>query len=83
MLNSAIEGPDRKIEQRRERDPSRQWDEAVRGQSIQPVEHHNSRDDQGKLRDDVDQAEKRAVGGKEHPRPCSVHCQLDQEQYQR
>jgi len=56
MSASTVEQPDREVEDRGERDPGRQREETIGRQFVQLIEHHNGRDDQRELRDDIDQA---------------------------
>src|SRR5689334_18981416 len=79
---SPVEQPDREIEYRRERDPNHQRDEAVRCEPVQPMESHGGGNDQYKLRDDIDQAEKRTLCREKQPRPCGVQRQLSEEKDQ-
>ena len=77
---SAIQPPDRQIENARKGDPRRQRKEARRRDFIEPIERHDCRDDNQPLRDDIDHIEWRAVGSKEHPRPCRIKRKLDEKQ---
>ena len=80
---SAVQPPDRNIENTRKANPRRERHEAPRSQPIEPMERDDSRENDQKLRNDVDHAQQWIVGAKKHPRPSCIERELDEEQGQR
>src|SRR5208283_3641211 len=80
---SAVQPLDPNIENARKSNPGHKRQKKPSRHPVEPLERDDSGENDQELRNDVDQAEQWIVGTEEHPRPCRIECELNEEQAQR